>query len=165
MQLESILTNIIVPLLVSIISAWLTSFLTISSERKKMVNDVRRNAYMDTLCLLTKIIKNPIIIYDEAFMDKLQDIELSMSVYGTSHIVEQFRLLLEDVSHLHLEYQKKFQTEDYEDREQLRNDPIWGELIEEEEFDYKVQNMPDYGSVESIAKLLKEEITKTLMKG
>ena len=161
-MLMTAVTAIVIPVFV----AWLTVYMTVKHERRQLLNEVRRGVYMDALRKLTKIKENPTIIFDETFFEAIKDVNLQIEVYADSKIQKESQILWTNISNLHKEFIEKFYSgEDADTRELYKQHPFFSETLEREEFDYKIQNMPDYTKVETMVGQMKTAITECLRKG
>ena len=57
------------------------------------------------------------------------------------------------------------EEEIFEERSSMKQNPVWMDVLEEEEFDNKIQNLPSFEKVNQLAEKLIASITVCLRKG
>lgn len=151
------------PIILAILSAWITTRLTVKSERAKLVNEVRRNVYMNALHILNRLTKNPTLIFDDAYMDEMSNVALEIEVYASKLIQDSFASFVQDIQSRYQEYLEQFKCD--EERNEYAKDPFFADTFEREEFDYTVENMPQFEDVMQVVKSLKSAIAECLREG
>ena len=164
---SAFVTGLVIPVSVSILSSLFVARLTVRSERRKLVGELQRNTYMQTLEVLSKIVDNPTIIFEKDYFSELSNLRLPLEVYAAKEINEKFQKLYEEIHRKHSAYLEAFYSEAvFEEREHLRSMlEFSGELLDREEDDYKIEHMQEVGAVLELVKDLKESITHILRKG
>lgn len=102
---NSIFTSIILPIII----AYITTDITVTFERNKMVYELRRTTYMKTLKLLSEIEENKEIIFDKNFFHQMKECSLEMEVYASKSIAQKFFELWREISEKHIEYYAEFE--------------------------------------------------------
>lgn len=162
---ELLFTGFLLPLSVSVVGAGVTVYFSVISERKRMVNEIRRKVYMSTLRVLSKILENPLIIFDDTFFRTLKDSKLEIEVYAESKIVDLFNLLYQDIDERMQRYRDEFKSEEAVEAFSSVKGMYTEEDIEDMEFNFQIWQMPDTNEVRNLTEKLKEEITICLREG
>ena len=105
--MKDMIASGIISLLVSSVVAWITIKLTIRSERKRLIYELRRNTYMSILQVLRKILRNPVIIYKDEFFCELDELLVEIEVYGESHLCRDYQQLFRECKAKYDEYLMK----------------------------------------------------------
>lgn len=139
---------------------------TMSIERRKMVSELKRNAYMSVLSIIVRIQNNPTVIFQKKTIDELNDASVAVDVYGAEDIKKSLDSFIQSVSKKYYEYEENFETNNnHSTREMLKKNWAFAEMLDQEEIDYMVANMPTYADIIDLAEALKKEIAETLRKG
>lgn len=151
--------------IITIISSLLITKWTISSERRKMVSELQRNAYMAMLTLITKIRDNPTLVFSREIIDQLKMNYVAVDVYGKKSIADNTNNFIKLANEKYYEYSKRFESEDDSIRSEMKKSWMYSDMLDREEEDYMIQNLPSISEIEQLAESLKKEITASLRKG
>lgn len=161
-----VLTDFLLPLVVAVVASWITVRLTVKSERRKMLGEIRRSVYMRAIRILSAMEENPTIIFEEKYYKYLKDVKLQLEVYADKEINELFIKLWNDIQKKYSDYLDEFKSvEAVELYNSMSEEPFFEEWHEKEEFHFKIQNVPNYGEVQKLIAQLKAAITDCLRKG
>lgn len=164
-MIELILTGIVLPLVVSILGAWITVVLTVKVERKRMVKDIQRNVYFKALRSVSKIIENPLVIFNGNFHPDFAEISLEMEIYASSKALKKFIEFHDDIKDKIDHYQEEFESEDAQEVLNCLPEGMKDETIKDMKFNYQIYQMPNINQIISLSSKLKDEITNCLRKG
>jgi hypothetical protein len=151
---------------VTIISSLLITKWTISSERRKMVSELQRTAYMTMLTLITKIRDNPTLVFYGETIDQLKTAFVAIDVYGKDSIKKSTASFVKTAEQKYHQFVEKFDVGDKNSfREQMKKSWTFAEMLDREEENYMIHHLPSTTEIEQLAESLKKEITVCLRKG
>ncbi len=144
----------------SVFAAWITVRLTVQNERKTLILTIKRDLYMDVYKHLSKLKKNPTLIYEQDFMDILYDLSIQVDVYASKNVKNHFEIFYNDSELKFSHFIDRFLEETvHEDRQAIADEiPLFSEQLDKEEEDYKIQNMCDMKLLEEMMCILKKEL-------
>lgn len=168
--MNKFLTNeVTINILVSVVTALITSIITIAVERKQKVSEIQRKTYMSLLKKLNLLTENPTLIYDDVFVRKLKDLKIEVELYANKTIKNEFLALYKDIEDDYKKYFLRYRVDNDNSGINKSTDPflyeIYEEMLEKEEFDYKIRNLPNNDKIFFMIDKLKSNIIKTLKTG
>lgn len=163
--LKDVIWSFLVPLVVAVGGAKVTA----GYERRKMVSELRRNTYMTALRLISRLLDDPTLIFNNDFMDELKMSRIEMDVYATDKVRAAFETFWADIEQRYKAYRIKFESEDaVEQQEAERNfmpEGMFDEMLEKEQFDTRIETMPEYEKIQAATISLKQAIVAELKRG
>lgn len=168
--MNKFLTNeVTINILVSVVTALITSIITVAVERKQKVSEIQRKTYMSLLKKLNLLTENPTLIYDDVFVQKLKDLKIEVELYANKTIKNEFLALYKDIEDDYKKYLLRYRVDNDNSGINKSTDPflyeIYEEMLEKEEFDYKIRNLPNNDEICFMIDKLKSNIIKTLKTG
>lgn len=168
--MNKFLTNeVTINILVSVVTALITSIITVAVERKQKVSEIQRKTYMSLLKKLNLLTENPTLIYDDVFVQKLKDLKTEVELYANKTIKNEFLALYKDIEDDYKKYFLRYRIDNDNSGINKSTDPFlyenYEEMLEKEEFDYKIQNLPNNDKICFMIDKLKSNIIKTLKTG
>lgn len=156
--------QVMINFFVSVFVALITSTITLTVERKRKINEIQREIYTAIYKNLNLLKSNPILIYDEEFFQDVKDLKVEVELYANKNIKNDFFAFYKEIEDDFVEYISKFKCEDEVNIEGFPKE-FYDELLEKEEWDFIIQNLPNYENICSLIEKLKKNIAKTLRAG
>lgn len=143
--------------------AYVTARITSRHERKKLVDEIRRETYFITLEHITQLLDDPTLIYDDKYFAKLKNLALRMEVYAEPTLQKDFASWFDEIIKKYNTYISNFKTEYYLEEREMAGKQFQRSFDKAEE-DFQIYNLPDIEQIASTAEQLKNSIVEILRK-
>lgn len=94
-------TNLIIPTVLSIISAFITSLithkLTYSNDVKRIIHDERKSLYFKLFSEIDKLLSNHMLVFDSSYIQTLKNYKPSIKLMASDKVVSAYKDLYEFV--------------------------------------------------------------------
>ena len=133
------------------------------------MSELRRNTYMTSLRLTSRLLDEPTLIFNNDFMNEMKMSRIEMEVYATDKVRTVFETFWADIEQRYKEYRMKFESEDaVEQQEKARNfmpEGMFDEMLKKEQFYTMIEMMPEYKKIQTATINLKQAIATELKRG
>ena len=103
-----IITNLIIPITVS----YITARTTLSRTIKKQIYDKRETVYFELFQLLDNLLKNPYLVYQhKEFVLPLTNMRIKLKLFASQKLINKFERLYDAILTTFERYQEKYRSE------------------------------------------------------
>lgn len=138
--------NIIVTIIISAISGYLSAKFSYNHEIKKKIYDERENTYIDLFKLIEKLKKNPFLVFNPTqFLTPFDEVKARLNLYASQEILNIIRPFNDRINEISEIYFNLFDSVEAENINAARLE--YGDVTELD-LEYEVENYMDDNVIE-----------------